>query len=159
MARWGEQAENPSIPACYLILEKPDGEWLFVLREDTGYMDGDYGLIGGSVEPGESFDEGAVREGAEEAGVTVRTDDIRLVHVMHRNKAPETKPDGTAMEPRIDTYWLTHVWSGKPVNGEPQRHAAIQWLDPDALPVNVVDFQAVAIKAIREGKPYSRFGW
>jgi hypothetical protein len=35
MARWGEQAENPSIPACYLILEKPDGEWLFVLREDT----------------------------------------------------------------------------------------------------------------------------
>jgi 8-oxo-dGTP diphosphatase len=149
---------NPNIPSCYTIIENERGEWLFVLRKHTGYMDGQYGLPGGRVEPGEPADLGAANEVAEEVGLGLRLADLQLVHVQHRSKAGDPDEFGQILDPRIDFYFKPTRWSGQPVNAEPHRHSEIAWLDPDDLPKNVMVFIADAIMQIRKGKTFSRHG-
>lgn len=57
--------------ASYLMLKK-DGKYAFLLRANTGWRDGYFGLPAGKVERNESFEQGAIREGLEEVGVIIQ---------------------------------------------------------------------------------------
>ena len=59
------------IGAAMLILR--DGEHVLLsLRKNTGYRDGDYGLVSGHLEQGETFLQGAIREAHEHVRIVGR---------------------------------------------------------------------------------------
>lgn len=56
------------IVSVYLILVK-DGKVLLLRRANTGYEDGNYGLVAGHLDGDESATTGMVREASEESGL------------------------------------------------------------------------------------------
>ena len=140
-----------NIPSCYLLIRKDD-KLLFVLRENTGYMDGMYALPSGHVEHLETFTQGAAREALEEVNIKVDPKNLRHVHTMHRLA---TERDHV----RVDVLFEIDTWTGQPNNQEPGKHSKIDWLTINRLPDNVMDYQAHALSQIALGKTYSEFGW
>ena len=62
--------------AVHLILTNDRGECLFLRRFNTGYKDGEYGLVSGHVEEGENLKSAMIREAREEVGITLSPDDL-----------------------------------------------------------------------------------
>lgn len=143
---------SPNYPACYVIIRKED-KILFVLRENTGYLDGNYCLPAGRVEEGETFLQGARREALEEVGLTLDPAHLRHIHTMHRYTVTSNN------KAWVDVYFDVLEWSGEPVNTEPDKHSRIEWLPIDDLPENIMDYQRHALLEIAKGQSYSEFGW
>ncbi|HEX4662734.1 MAG TPA: NUDIX domain-containing protein, partial [Candidatus Saccharimonadales bacterium] len=70
------------VPAVYIILER-DNKILLLRRFNTGYEDGNYTMPSGHLDGGESATTAAVREAMEEAGVTIKSQDLELAHAMY----------------------------------------------------------------------------
>lgn len=139
-----------NIPCCYLLI-KLAGKVLFVLRQNTGFQDGYYGLVAGHVEAGESFTEGIKREALEEVGIKIDTSLLRHVHTMHRFQSADNI--------RVDVFYEIDKWQGEVKNNEPDKHSELAWFEVNNLPKNVQDFTAYALKEISKGKTYSEYGW
>ena len=136
------------ISEVHLVLRRK-GRLLMLKRANTGYMDGFYSLVAGHVDGGETFRSAMVRETKEEAGLTLRPEDIRLVHTMHRLSDSE----------RLSLFFEVPHWEGEPVNAEPDKCEELIWADPKKLPQNTVPYVASALAMIARGKSYSEFGW
>ncbi len=134
--------------ASYVIL-KQAGKIAFVLRANTGWMNGHYGLPSGKVEKGEKFTDAAIREAREEIGVKVMQNDLRHVLSVHRHDEIDW----------VDMYFEAFRWEGEPVNAEPDMHSELAWLDPDNLPDNIIPSVRQALEEIGAGKVYSEYGW
>ncbi|WP_264374739.1 NUDIX domain-containing protein [Wolbachia endosymbiont (group B) of Carcina quercana] len=74
-----------SIVAVYLIVEQGN-KTLLLLRKNTGYADGLFGLVSGHVEENESINEACVREGHEEAGIVLNSENLDLAYVLQRKE-------------------------------------------------------------------------
>lgn len=133
---------------AYLILEQND-KVLFHLRKNTGYCDGMWSLIAGHVEDNESAAEGMIREAREEIGLDLSPHQMQLVHIMHR------KTDRL----NIDLFFHCSSWQGQILNLEPQKCEKLDFFSLNALPCNIVDYNAVALRHISEGRYYSEMGW
>ena len=110
------------MPAAYLLLlrDGPDGtEVLLHLRRNTGYRDDHWAVVAGHVEHGESVLDAAVREAAEEAGVTVRTGDLVPLCTVHR-----TLRGGGPIDERADFFLAARTWAGEPRIMEPRQGGA-----------------------------------
>lgn len=142
---------HKNIPASYLVLMK-DNKILMLQRANTGYHDGDWGLPAGHGEKGETFTDAVIREAKEEAGISLRPDQVKVVHVQHR----KSDLDGSE---RIHTYFIAASWEGEIINGEPHKCSAIWWFDINDLPPNTVDCVRYSIQNITNGVFYSEFGW
>lgn len=140
--------------ASFVIIRK-EGKIAFVLRTNTGWMNGYYGLPSGKVEKVESFSEAAIREGKEEIGITFKPKNARFVHVMHRSTHAED--DNT--NDWVDVFFEVTDFENEPYNAEPDVHGELAWLDPKNLPENVVPSVKRAIEHIEQGELYSEFGW
>lgn len=140
--------------ASFAILMKGN-KIAMVLRKNTGWMDGYYGLPAGKIEYGETFTYGAIREAKEEAGVDIKQDDLRAVHVVHRHAKYE---DGKFMD-WVDVYYAVDNWNGKPHNAEPEKSERLDWLNINDLPENIVPPQRAALTEIAKGNFYSEYGW
>jgi len=136
------------IAAAHLLLIE-DGAILLLLRQNTGYEDGRWGVVAGHLDGGETARQAMARETHEEAGLLIAPADLRLVHVMHRGVTPE----------RVDFFFAPTRWTGTPQNREPQRCAALAWWPLDALPVAMVPYIAAAITHVRAGRVYSESDW
>ncbi|MBS0624800.1 MAG: NUDIX domain-containing protein [Verrucomicrobia bacterium] len=141
MKRTGTTSVN-----AYLILRKED-QILFLLRKNTGYFDGYYGLVSGHVEEGESGTVGMIREASEEAGIIPL--ELKPVYVLHRYSDRYN----------IDLFFECRRWEGEIQNKEPHKCEKLAFFSPDNLPDNTVDYVADALKAISQGKIYSESGW
>lgn len=139
------------IPASYLVLNK-ENKILLARRFNTGFEDGNYSMISGHVDQGETFTKGMIREAYEEAGITLTPADIRLVHLMHR----KSHVDG---EERIDAYFLAEAWSGNLENKEPHKCDDFSWFDMDELPENTIPYLKAAVEYIKQNIFYSEYGW
>jgi 8-oxo-dGTP diphosphatase len=142
---------TPQMPACYMLFRKND-EMLFVLRENTGYKDGEYSLPAGRVEEGETFSQGALREAQEEVGLTLDSQNVKQIYTQHRKSVD----NGTVW---VDVFFEVAKWDGEPINGVPNEHSQIDWLDVNNLPANIMDYQKFALEQILAGKTYGEFGW
>lgn len=142
--------------ACYALLRKGSNVAM-VLRKDTGWMDGYYGLPAGKGEWHETFTQIAIREAKEEAGVTINPKDMRVVHVVHRRSINTDNKD--KFMDWVDVYFEADKWEGKPHNAEPARSSELKWLDLNNLPGNVIPSQRAALEKIAQGEIYSEFGW
>lgn len=138
-------------PAVYLFLHR-DGKILFTRRRNTGYEDGKYGVPSGHVEAGESLRAATVRETMEEIGITVKSEDLRLVHVMYRAQHDETGE-------RADFFFTADQWEGEPKNMEPEKCDEVGWFPADNLPGNTVDYLRHAIEHAGKGEILSEWEW
>ncbi len=138
------------VPAAYvLLLREVEGreQLLLQLRQNTGYYDGHWATAAaGHVEQGESVHQAAVREAAEELGVTVDPDDLAPLTVMHR-----TGGNGLPIDERVDFFFACRRWSGDPTIIEPEKCAALQWYELDALPTPLVPHELAVLGAVTTG--------
>lgn len=143
--------DNDATPymAVYIIFKK-DSKVAFLLRGNTGWMDGHYGLVAGRVDKGESIAAAAIREAEEEAGVTIHPADLQLVGTFHRK---ETDSEW------VDLLFEASKWRGDIHNAEPHKHDELAWLDPHELPENMVSSVRFYIEQYLAGKTYAEYGW
>jgi 8-oxo-dGTP diphosphatase len=136
------------VSAVHLILVR-NNKVLLLRRFNTGYEDGNYSLIAGHIDEGETASTAMVREAFEEAGIRIDLKDLKFASVMHR-KSGDT---------RIDFFFTTKTWKGIPANKEPQKCDDLSWFKLDNLPDNVVPYVAYAIECYKNDTHYSEFGW
>jgi len=139
--------------ACFVILRKED-KIAMVLRKNTGWMDGYYGLPAGKVEYGEPYAPAAVREAKEEAGVDINVEDLKFVHIAHRHY----ENDEEIMD-WVDVYFEAVEWTGEPYNAEEDKSERLDWIDIDKPPEAIVPSQRDAILKLHKGEHYSEYGW
>lgn len=142
--------------AVFVILKDKTGKIPFVLRKNTGWMDGFYGLPAGKVEKGETFLQAAVREAKEEVGVVVKEQDLKHVLTIHRD-SPDDEVDGDMTW--VDVFFETTEWSGEVTNAEPHVHSAVDWLDPNNFPDNIIDVMRESFELIANGETYGQLEW
>ena len=133
----------------HLILRDPDGRVLFGQRQNTGFADGQLGLPSGHLEDGESATVGVAREAEEEIGVLVKTDNLRLVHVLHHR----------TNSGRVALFFEATDWSGEITNTEPDKCVGWSFTDPSDPPAEIVPYLAQALRHIASGEIYSEGGW
>lgn len=138
--------------AVYGILRSGDGI-LMLRRAGTGYRDGQLSLPAGHLDGGEDAVSGLVRELREELAVDVNRQACHLALTMHR--ASESPLDFEY----IDLFFDVDRWAGEPVIGEPDKCAELVWLSPSTTGADVVDYVAVALRAITDGKSFVVHGW
>lgn len=121
--------------AVNLILTSDRGECLFLRRFNTGYKDGEYGLVAGHVEEGEDLKTAMMREAREEVGITLSPDDLDVIGVI-----PSL--------PNNYVYFFLHAdtWSGNVKNMEPHKCDDIRWSDLRSPPDNTVFYVRRAIE-------------
>jgi 8-oxo-dGTP pyrophosphatase MutT (NUDIX family) len=120
--------------AVFVIVRNPAGEILLQQRANTGYLDGYWDLPSGHVEQDEPLLDAAVRELAEEVGITTPKDALQLVNI-------DQYFLGRTDHDYVNFTFAASRWRGTPRICEPEKCSTIGWFAPDALPekcVNVV---------------------
>lgn len=140
--------------AVYLLLIK-DNQILLLRRFNTGWQDGNYSVPAGHLDGGETVKQAMVREAKEEAGIDINSEDLQVVHVMHRRSVNETVG---SME-YIDFFLTAKRWKGTPNLTEPDRADDLAFFPLTALPKNILSYVRLAIEAYQQSIPYSEFGW
>lgn len=143
---------HTNIPAAYLILIK-DNNILLLRRFNTGYEDGNYSLVAGHLEPGETFTECIIREAKEEAGILINKEDLETTHIMHRDSGLEIENE------RIDVFFIAKKWMGEIKNQEPNKCDNLSWFAINELPKNMVPYIEEVINHINNKIYYSEYGW
>jgi 8-oxo-dGTP diphosphatase len=137
-----------ALVAVHLFLLRP-GQTLLARRYNTGFEDGSYSVIAGHLDGAEPVTHAMVREASEEAGITIREEDLRLVHVMHRRSDDEW----------IDLFFTTASWEGEPAIKEADKCDDLRWFPLSDLPENMVPYVRSALERVQEGAAFSQFGW
>jgi 8-oxo-dGTP diphosphatase len=137
------------VPVAVHLFFLRDKQILLLRRFNTGYEDGNYSVVAGHVDAGESVIQAAIREAKEEAGVLIAPADIQITHVMNRK----------AEEERIDFFVTVSQWIGEITNNEPQKCDDLSWVVIDSLPHNMVPYVQHAIEKYQAHVYYSEFGW
>lgn len=135
---------------CVAIILRRDDKVLFLLREHTGWSDGNYCLPSGHVEENESFTDAARRELQEETGIQVEAAELDQVLVLHHQS-----DDGV----RVTSCFEVNNLPAEPVNAEPDKHSEIAWLDPGNLPENIVPSSRFMLEQLAGGQHYAEMGW
>lgn len=135
--------------AVHLFFLRDTDQVLLLRRCNTGYEDGNYSVVAGHVDAGESVTQAAIREAKEEVGVDIHRDALAVVHVMHRKSAEE----------RVDFFVTVRVWSGEISNREPDKCDALVWHNLEMLPNNTIPYIRRALENYQHGVLFDEFGW
>lgn len=139
-----------AILSVYLVLRRDDGHVLLLLRKNTGYCDGQYGLPAGHVDGGETLHDAMIRETAEETGIAIQKENLDLIHVIHRDCQDHE---------RMDFFFACTKWEGEPQNTEPHKCEELSWSSVNDLPENVIDYYKQMFEEVKKGNSLSYFGW
>ncbi|MDA3839968.1 MAG: NUDIX domain-containing protein [Patescibacteria group bacterium] len=132
------------IASVYLVLIK-ENKLLLLLRKNTGFEDGNYGLVAGHLDPNETIMQAMVREAKEEAGIDINLDNLKLEHVLNRQELGNE---------RLDFFFSISDWKGDIINNEPDKCGGLKWFDLDNLPNNIIDYIDQALKDIKNKNIY-----
>ena len=137
------------IPFVAVLLRKGN-ELLLIRRYNTGYDDGMYCCVGGGVDGNEPITDAAIREAKEELGITLKKDNLKVVHAIHYNS-----PYGEYIAFLVKAT----EWDGEPQIMEPHKCDDIRWFPMDALPENMASVEKKVLKDIENDVFYSEHGW
>ncbi|OON82445.1 NUDIX hydrolase [Streptomyces tsukubensis] len=130
----------------HLFVRRGD-EVLLARRANTGYGDGLFNSPSGHVEEGEDVREAMVREAAEEVGLALTPEDLRIALVMQHRA-----PSGAT---RVGWFFeVEHGAGGEPVNTEPHKCSELAWFPLDALPDDMVAYCRAGAKAYAAGERF-----
>lgn len=135
--------------AVFLVLKR-DGQILLSQRKNTGHEDGNYGLVSGHIEKGETAEQALIREVKEEANIDLSNSELTIVHMMQRQYPERTY---------FDLYIEANIWEGEVQNMEPDKCADLWFYAEDDLPSNTIPYIAQALQCIRDGEPFSNYGF
>lgn len=108
---------------------------LLMKRQNTGYMDDNYGVVGGHVEEGESLKQAMVRETKEEVGINIKEEKLKYVCGIRRAEN----------ENYINFFFYTDQWEGTPEIKEPEKCSELKWVEVGRLPDNVIEAEKRAV--------------
>ena len=137
--------------AVHLLLIKGN-EVLLLRRYNTGYEDGNFSVIAGHADGGETVQTAMIREVAEEAGINISAEDIHIALVMHRRIEQENAE-------RIDYFLRCEKWQGEPVNLEPHKCDLLEWHNMDNLQENTITYVRFAIESYLQNRQFVSFGF
>jgi 8-oxo-dGTP pyrophosphatase MutT (NUDIX family) len=141
-------ARHTILSAVHLFLQK-DNDILFLRRYNTGYEDGNFSVVAGHLDGGETIKAAMIREAKEEVGVTIQPEDLAVVGVMHRLSEDE----------RIDWFLHASRWEGIIANNEPQKCDLLEWFPLEQPPDNVIPYVRRALNNFRENTWFDSFGF
>lgn len=118
-------------------------------RFKTGFEDGNYSVIAGHINGKETIRQAMIREAMEEASLKINLDDLKVVHVMHRQGLIE----------KVDFFLHAKRWFGEPIIAEPNKADDLQWFSLNSLPENTVGYVRAALESIEKNLFYSEYGW
>ena len=112
-----------------LLLERKNSttgktEILMMLAE---YLDNQYDLPGGHLEPVEDLYDAMIREAKEEIGITIKRENMQIVHIYHHFSKDVLK-----------IVFKVANYSGEIKNLEPEKCKEIRWIDINNLPENTI---------------------
>jgi 8-oxo-dGTP diphosphatase len=136
-------------PVAVHIFLLRENHVLLLRRANTGYEDGNYSVVAGHLDGGESVTHAAIREAYEEVGVHLAPTDLTVAGVMHR----------LSHEERIDFFLVASRWDGTLANQEPAKCSELRWCALDALPANTIPYVRAALEHFRQGVWFAEFGW
>lgn len=137
------------VVAVHLILIE-DGKILLLRRYNTGYEDGNYSVVAGHIDGEESVIHAMKREAFEEAGITIREEDLEIVHVMHR-KTPDRES--------IDYFLTCKSYEGTVRIMEPDKCDELAFYEIANSPDNVIPYVRKGIECYQKKIPFSIDGW
>ncbi len=137
------------MPLAVHLLFIEGGKILLLRRANTGYRDGQYSMVAGHHEQGETLRQTAIREAKEEADVTIAPEDLTFKVLAHKREESE----------RLAVFFLATKWTGEIKNMEPEKCDDLSWFPLDALPDNMVPYVRDAIEAYRSEQTYIEHGW
>ncbi len=132
----------------HLILVK-NNEVLLSRRYNTGYEDGNYGLIAGHHDGDVSLIDSIIREAKEEADITIAEKDLTVVHVMHTRSNIEC----------MEIFFQATKWIGIPRVMEADKCDDLQWFSLNELPDNMTPSVRQALKNYQENIYFSEYGF
>lgn len=141
---------NPNIRGAVHLFLMRDGMVLLSRRSNTGYEDGKLSVVAGKLDGGEQVAEAAKREAEEEVGLRLRTEDIKIVGVMHRR---------TSFDEWIDFFVEVERLEGVPFNAEPHKCSELRWCGLEELPDDVIPYVRRALDNYRNGIWFDSYGW
>ncbi|MEU5211440.1 methyltransferase domain-containing protein [Streptomyces sp. NPDC020742] len=128
----------------HLVLRRGE-EVLLARRAGTGYADGLLHAPSGHVEDGEDVREAMIREAAEELGLRLAPEDLRVGLVMQHCAPPPARP-------RIGWFFEAEFGAGgEPVNHEPDKCSELVWHRMDDLPDDMVAYCRAGLDGLRAG--------
>lgn len=119
-----------------------------LLLRQTKANGGNYTLVGGTIEPGETATQSLIREAREEAGILLRAEDLQLAHVLHKR---------TRNGHRVTLYFKATRWEGRLRSREPEKFKEVRWFPLKNLPKNLTNTVRHVLAQYRQGKMYSEF--
>lgn len=123
--------------AVYLALIRK-GEVLLLQRQNTGFEDGNFGLVAGHVENTETISNAIIREAHEEAGITILQDDLIFFHIMQRSSINDRI--------YVDFFFSAENWIGEIINMEPEKCNRLKWFPIYDLPDNTIPYIKLALQ-------------
>jgi 8-oxo-dGTP diphosphatase len=150
----GTNERNKFHAAVYIAFIH-DGKILLLKRSNTGYKDGLYSLPSGHIDGNEPAIVAAIREAEEEVGLKLKSNQLDLIHTMHRQN---DKDDVYGYE-YLDLYFRATNWDGEPRNNEPHKCSEIKWVELTKLPENIIPEVKHALQMIAVNVAYSDFNF
>jgi 8-oxo-dGTP diphosphatase len=145
-------AKNKAVPAVFLLLVGRGVTFPMLRRQNTGHMDGKLSLPAGKIEAGELPENAAIREGLEEAGITISPEDLHLAHVQYHSSPESLGGD------YINFYFFVQHWEGEVVNAEPKVCSEFVNVALDDVPNDAIPYVAEAIaRCNRDYLSYSTY--
>ncbi|MCU7494930.1 MAG: NUDIX domain-containing protein [Ignavibacteria bacterium] len=141
--------ERPLYPAAIHLFFRKNGEILLLRRFNTGYEDGNYSVVAGHIEPGESATQAGIREAKEEVGVRIDPRNLKIHGIMHRYSNGE----------RIDFFAFVDTWEGEVSNMEPNKCDRLLWAHKECLPQNTIPYIRRALRLSDGQIWYDESGW
>ncbi|MFC4811661.1 NUDIX hydrolase [Paenibacillus sp. GCM10023250] len=135
--------------AVHLLFYRGD-RVLLLKRINTGFEDGKWSVVAGRIDGDEEVKAAAIREAKEEAGVTIRPEDLEVVGVMHRKNVSSEW---------IDFYLKVEAWSGEITNMEPHKCEELAWFSLRELPGEMIGYIRTAVGKDHGTMWFESMGW